>query len=622
MLALPPPPPPPPPILAPCPAAAKELHAAAKCGYVVVPLDRTKPDGKTIRVYFEKYPRRNKELPRESTIVSIEGGPGYPVTEDRIGRVELWRALSRRHDLLLVDLRGTGGSAALGCKAFSRRSINYIPRAGRCAKQIGSKRDLYATSQAVQDVEAVVRSLHAGRIDLYGDSYGTYAAQAYALRYPGRLRSLVLDGAYPLPGTDPAWADLVEAIRIGLELTCSRSPGCPTGNPVKLVERFADRVREQPILGFAPDGDGTRTRVRLDEDALVQIASAGYWYPGLWRDLPAAIRAANDGDPAPILRLAAETVTVEAGASDPYYSSEALYLSVICHDYPQLWDFSTPMAARGAEAERRIAAYPDGTFAPFSASAWTGTDYEGVFACLRWPSPARPDPPDPPGALYPDVPTLVLNGDLDTITASSGAREVARRFPASTFVELQNSFHVTALYDYDGCASALYIRFVRSLDAGDTSCAREIGEPNLVPDFPLSLDETDPARRASGDESTRNDRRLAAAAARTTADVVSRWMVNYDGASVGLRGGRWWYSGDAVVVFRLTRVRFVPGVEVTGTARWPTRGGAGITATLHVRGSDGTTGTLRISWPHEPNAVATLAGTVGGRQLRATMPAP
>jgi hypothetical protein len=99
-------------------------------------------------------------------------------------------------------------------------------------------------------------------------------------------------------------------------------------------------------------------------------------------------------------------------------------------------------------------------------------------------------------------------------------------------------------------------------------------------------------------------------------------MVNYDGTSVGLRGGRWWYSGDAVVVFRLTRVRFVPGVEVTGTARWPTRGGAGITATLHVRGSDGTTGTLRISWPHEPNAVATLAGTVGGRQLRATMPAP
>ena len=297
MLALaPPPPPPPPPIVAPCPAEARELRRGVRCGYVTVPLDRARPGGKTVRVYFERYPRRNRKVPRASTVVSLEGGPGYPVTTDRAGRFELWWPVSSRRDLVLVDLRGTGGSTALGCRAFSWRSAGYIPRAGRCAAQIGPKRDLFSTSQAVQDIEAVLRSLRAGRIDLYGDSYGTYAAQAFALRYPGRLRSLTLDGAYPLPGTDPAWADLVDAIRIGLELTCARSPGCPSRNPVKLVARFADRVRAAPITGFAPDGDGTRTPVRLDEDALVQLVSAGYWYPALWRDLPAAIRAAERGD--------------------------------------------------------------------------------------------------------------------------------------------------------------------------------------------------------------------------------------------------------------------------------------------------------------------------------------
>ena len=603
--------------MAPCPAEARELRRAAQCGYVTVPLDRARPGGKTIRVYFERYPRRNRGVPRVSTVVSLEGGPGYPVTPDRAGRVELWRPVSSRHDLVLVDLRGTGRSAALGCPAFSRRSAGYVARAGRCAAQIGPKRDRFSTSQAVQDVEAVLRSLRAGRIDLYGDSYGTYAAQAYALRYPERLRSLALDGAYPLPGTDPAWADLVEAIRIGLGLTCSRSPGCPARDPVKLVARFAERVRETPIVGFGPDGDGVRTRVRLDEDALVQLVSAGYWYPGLWRDLPAAIRAANDGDTAPIMRLAAETVVVEAGASAPQSSSEALYLAVICHDYPQLWDPSTPMAVRVAEADRRIAAYPAGTFAPFSAEAWTGTDYEGVLACLRWPSPSRPDPPDPPGAAYPDVPTLVLNGDLDTITASSGAREVARRFPGATFVELENSFHVAALYDWDGCAAALYARFVRSLDPGDTSCAGEIGEVNLIPSFA----EADPAHSAPGDESTRDDRRLAAAAALTAADVVARWIVNYDGAGVGLRGGRWTYAGYPNVRFRLTNVRLVQGVRVSGTVRWAYRGGA-VRASVDVQGADGTAGTLSIAYPKEPGATATLTGTVGGRELRATMPAP
>jgi pimeloyl-ACP methyl ester carboxylesterase len=617
MPALAPPPPPAPPITAPCPAEARELHRAAQCGYVTVPLDRTKPGGKTIRVYFERYPRRNREVPRVSTVVSLEGGPGYPVTPDRAGRVELWWPVSSRHDLVLVDLRGTGRSAALGCPAFSQRSIGYVARAGRCARQIGPSRDLFSTSQAVQDVEAVLRSLRAGRIDLYGDSYGTYAAQAYALRYPERLRSLALDGAYPLPGTDPAWADLVEAIRLGLGLTCSRSPGCPARDPVKLVERFAERVRETPILGFGRDGDGVRTAIRLDEDALVQLVSAGYWYPGLWRDLPAAIRAANSGDDAPILRLAAETVVVEAGASAPQLSSEALYLAVICHDYPQLWDPSTPLAERRAEADRRIAAYPEGTFAPFSAEAWTGTDYEGVLACLRWPSPARPDPPDPPGAAYPDVPTLVLNGDLDTITASSGAREVARRFPGATFVELANTFHVSALYDWDGCASAIYVRFVRNLAPGDTSCAGEIGEVNVVPSF----SEADPARSAPGDESTRDDRRLAAAAALTAADVVARWLVNYDGDGVGLRGGRWSYAGYPNVRFALTNVQLVPGVRVSGTVRWAYRGGA-VRGTLGLSGPDGTAGTLAIAYPKAPGGTATLTGTVGGRELRATMPAP
>ena len=275
------------------------------------------------------------------------------------------------------------------------------------------------------------------------------------------------------------------------------------------------------------------------------------------------------------------------------------------------------MAERAAEARRRIAAYPAGTFAPFSAEAWTGTDYEGVFACLRWPSPARPDPPDPPGAAYPDVPTLVLNGDLDTITASSGAREVARRFPEATFVELANSFHVTALYDTDGCASVIYARFVRSLDPEDTSCAGEIGEVNVVPSFA----EADPASSAAGDESTRDDRRLAAAAALTAADVVARWIVNYDGTSVGLRGGRWTYAGYPNVRFSLTNVQLFPGVRVSGTVRWAYRGGA-VRATRGRPRRRRHRGDAGHRLPQGAGATATLTGTVGGRELRATMPAP
>ena len=222
------PPPPPPPIYAPCPAAAKELHAGGEVRLrSSFPSTARDPDGKTIRVYFERYPRRNSDLPRKSTIVSLEGGPGYPVTQDRragsscgspcragmTSCSSIWRA------------RGQRGARLQGVLADQP----LRPARGPVRERIGPERDRYSTSQGVQDIEAVLR-LHAGRVDMYGDSYGTYAAQAYALRFPQRLRSLALEGP-TAAGQDPAWADLVEAIRIGLELTCSRSVGCPTGIP-------------------------------------------------------------------------------------------------------------------------------------------------------------------------------------------------------------------------------------------------------------------------------------------------------------------------------------------------------------------------------------------------------
>ena len=98
-------------------------------------------------------------------------------------------------------------------------------------------------------------------------------------------------------------------------------------------------------------------------------------------------------------------------------------------------------------------------------------------------------------------------------------------------------------------------------------------------------------------------------------------MVNYDGTGVGLRGGRWTYTGYPNVRFRLTNVQLVPGVRVSGTVRWAYLGGA-VRGAVDALGPDGTRASLSIAWPKEPGAAATLAGTVGGRALRATMTAP
>jgi TAP-like protein len=224
----------------------------------------------------------------------------------------------------------------------------------------------------------------------------------------------------------------------------------------------------------------------------------------------------------------------------------------------------------------------------------------------------------PPGATYPAVPTLVLNGDLDNITASSGARVVAARFPRSTFVEVANSVHVTAVGDRDDCAAPIVRRFIRRLDAGDTSCAARIAEVRTVDAFPRRAAKVAPAEPRAGDASRPGARRAVAGATMAVADAIARWAINYSGTSRGLRGGRWSYTGDRVVRFRFRAARFVGDVPVSGTATWRHADGA-VRARLRLPGR----GRLRVRWSTQrPLATATLTGRIDGRRLRAEMLAP
>jgi len=305
-----------------------------------------------------------------------------------------------------------------------------------------------------------------------------------------------------------------------------------------------------------------------------------------------------------------ENITVDGPTGDPRFWSEALYLAVTCNDYPQLWDDGTPVSERSAEVARRLAAYPPGAFAPFTGRSWTGTDYEGALACLRWPSQRFDDPPIAPGARYPDVPTLVLNGDLDNITPLADARIVAANFPNSTLVRVENTNHVTVLGDQNACGSVLYIRFVQTRRVGDTSCARRTVDVRAVARFPLRLAEVAPAAPRAGDRS------------RPAADAIMHWWANFDGDSVGLRGGRWSYSGAGdVQTFTLHDVRYLPRVRVSGRVRW-TYSTQAVAGRLTARLPGGRSVRVRIAWPGGRAATARIDGTAGGRPLHATMRAP
>jgi hypothetical protein len=65
-------------------------------------------------------------------------------------------------------------------------------------------------------------------------------------------------------------------------------------------------------------------------------------------------------------------------------------------------------------------------------------------------------------------------------------------------METANTIHISALGDRDDCAQPMVRRFVRTLSAGDTSCARRIAEVRTVDAFPRRVAAAEPARPRTG----------------------------------------------------------------------------------------------------------------------------
>jgi pimeloyl-ACP methyl ester carboxylesterase len=592
----------------------------ARCGTVEVPLDRADPAAGTIGIGYERYPRTDPSRPGRETIVAIEGGPGYATTASRGYYLGLFRPMMDRHDLLLVDLRGTGTSEPVDCPLLQHLRLpdydRWVEAVGRCGRQLGDASDLYGTANAADDLADVLDALGIGAIDLYGDSYGTFFSQTFAVRHPDRLRSLVLDAAYPVEGQDPWWRDLSRAAADGMRFVCERDPGCAAigGDPVRRLERLDRRVARHPITGIAPNADGRFRRITVDPGVLIAVVGGAGYSPSVYRELDAAVRAALDGDEKPLLRMAREGVYLGAGGAPRYYS-QGLANAVTCNDYPQLYDMLAPPSGRDEQYRAAIRALerddPD-AFEPFTVQETINSPVQDLDSCMRWPVPDRPLPPLPEPHSYPDVPTLVLVGDLDSVTSPEGAEVVASRFPNSTFVTVRNMVHVAALADRHRCASRIVLRFVRSLDAGDTSCAAEYAEVRAVDAY---------AVRAAEIEGP-SARRAAVIAAETVADVMTRWpsMGGFDG--VGLRGGTFETRGYRPISWTLDGVRWVDDVEVSGTATWNRRTGA-IRAHVRLAGSGVPAGSLRLAWNDlEPLALAHAHGHIGARAVDITFPAP
>jgi pimeloyl-ACP methyl ester carboxylesterase len=464
-------------LLGPDARADQACPAGARCGAVMVPLDRGNPAAATIAVTYELFSRTQAGRPSLGTIVADPGGPGQTAIGSAGLYLQALAPLRRRRDLLLIDPRGTGRSGALSCPSLTGHDPVALDQEGigrLCGADLGARAGLYGSAAVADDIDAVRARLGLDRLDLWGDSYGTYLMTVYAARHPEHVRSLILDGAFPI-ASDPWGRDVLRGTRRVIGLVCRRSHRCSGRRVLNEIEFLAGRLRRHPFAFAAPSPVGP-VKLKLDERALAEVTFGG-GHPEVYGLLPAAVDAATHGDFTSLKRLvaAAEVSRVGSLFIDPSRFSLAAASATSCHDYPRPYDLAAPPATRRAEFQRRLQALGPAAFAPFSAAAWLGTGIDAGPKCLNWPAdPTAGSPLE--GHAFPDVPVLVQSGDLDTNTPIEQGRKAAAQFPDATFAVVANAGHTPDLHP---CGLAMAIDFVEHLSTDPDRC-RHVGRPPVV----------------------------------------------------------------------------------------------------------------------------------------------
>ena len=448
--------------LSPC-----ELHEAtdltliqAECGQLPVPENPAAARGRRIDLRLAVVPAISTRKEPDPLFV-LAGGPGMAATDFYASVAPVFDRIHRDRDIVLVDQRGTGGSNALDCESseedlYEETTAEIVAETERCLKMLAAHADVrfYTTSLAVQDLDRVRAALGYDRIDLYGSSYGTIVAQHYVRRFPGRVRSVILDGVVPPQKALGAMSALdAQAALSSIFSRCVRQSACHArfGDPAAAFQQLRDELTARPVwVDLTDPTSGEPYRLQFTDYHLSMVLRLASYTPELAALLPLDLHeAAAAGNFAP---LAGQFLLIDRLYGDAI--AEGMNDTVVCSE-------DVPFYHVDAEQRAELARTFLGT-----------SQLDGLEAiCRIWPhGPVDPDFHQP---LHSDVPALLLSGSNDPITPPRYAAQASQGFTHGLSLIIRGFGHGQLT---DPCMAEVMARFVvRGSASGlDTRCTRKL----------------------------------------------------------------------------------------------------------------------------------------------------
>jgi pimeloyl-ACP methyl ester carboxylesterase len=463
---------------APCPKlqGAEEL-AKASCGYLVVPEDRSRQAGRTIRLMVAKYPARSAEK-RSDPVVYLAGGPGDIVPLEVNGLIAA--DFIRDRDIYAMSQRGTMFSEpALTCAAsddFARELLGmrfyseatkraHLAATETCHRELaatGADLSAYNSTESAADFADLRKVLGIDAWNVYGMSYGSYLAQTLMRDHPEGIRSVVLDSV--LPATYNVAQNWQNA-RAGFDnifQACEAEPACNTAHPrlEKTFTGLVNKLEAEPLRSTVKDpATGKDVEIVIDGGALVDwLRNQNYGVPML-QAAPDRIEGLAAGNPKAIEEIALDRVSrAPPPGPDVPALGYGLSYGVSCREsYP----FATPedLAASGRKA---FADYPASvTREGIGGWAYFNEDCRDV-----WKVPAAPQAMHRPVASR--IPTLLISGSFDTLTSLAGAKAASTSLSNANIISIPGVGH--GVSPQSPCAQAVIASFLADPGAPDTSC--------------------------------------------------------------------------------------------------------------------------------------------------------
>jgi pimeloyl-ACP methyl ester carboxylesterase len=440
-------------------AAAPPVHwskcfQSLFCAKIDVPLDYSDPNGTQIPIAVVKQPATHPTQ-RIGSIFVNPGGPGGSGVDFVLGAgSELFTpAVRARFDIIGFDPRGIGRSHQLRCFRTQDQSFSVLapfpypdsPKRrsqwfasdqaieSACGQRGSAILDHMATADAARDLDRLRQAVGDRTLNYYGVSYGSLLGNTYANLFPGRVRSVTIDGVL-----DPvAWT----TGRGGGSLPFSTRLHSAVGTLATLHEFFRLCNAHRSHCAFAPHAERkywqlfNRLRVHplhlqgqpvpYDESFLVADSLGAMYNSGDWPDFARFLKQLYHRA-APV--VLADSLTALRDHYDSYFNVVEGFPGVACSDSVNLQ--SQAAWTRAAKYARRT----DGLFGPI----WTWVSS----VCAHWPGHDT-DRYLGPFTQYTAKPVLVVGNLFDPATPYQDARAAAHLLPNSRLLTVHGWGHTS-----------------------------------------------------------------------------------------------------------------------------------------------------------------------------------